>query len=184
MFIIEGKLVSDDLREVRFACDLKKCKGICCVEGDAGAPLEEEEITLIEDHLEEIKKLMTARGIEVVGKMGAFDYDHDGSLVTPLISDRECAYVFFENGIARCAIEAAWMDGRIPFRKPVSCHLYPLRIHKNGEFEGINYHRWHICEPGRTNGKKQNIALCEFLREALERKYGKGWYERLVREMG
>jgi hypothetical protein len=123
MIVIENTIVSDDLSRVRFACDLKKCFGACCIEGDAGAPLEMDEVSLLEDHIESIKPFMEPGGIEAVEKNGVFDYDSTRTMVTPLVNDIECAFVYFEDRIARCAIEKAYDEQKINFRKPISCHL-------------------------------------------------------------
>jgi hypothetical protein len=181
MFALEHTLISDDLKEVFFCCNLEKCMGACCVEGDAGAPLEEEEISLLEDHIEKVKPFMMPGGIMEVEQTGVFDYDADGRFVTPLVSGRECVYVFFENGIARCAIEQAYREHKIPFPKPVSCHLYPVRLSHTGFDEAVNYHKWHICKPALTRGHNENIPLYQFLEGALIRKFGRTWYNRLSR---
>jgi hypothetical protein len=179
MIILDNILISDDLKTVHFCCDLGKCKGACCVEGDAGAPLDEEEISMLEDYLDQIKPFMTGDGIAEVEKIGVFDYDAEGNFVTPLIHGKECAFVFFENKIARCAIEQAFQDAKIPFAKPISCHLYPVRIKELHEGEGLNFHKWHICNKALENGMKLKMPLYQFLEEALIRKYGRNWYNRL-----
>lgn len=181
MIALEHTLVSDDLKEVFFCCDLPKCKGACCVEGDAGAPLEEEEISLLEDHIGDIKPFMLKPGIGEVERTGVFDYDTYGNFVTPLAEGKECAYVFFEGSIARCAIEQAFREGRIPFPKPVSCHLYPVRITRSQGNELVNYHKWHICNKALDKGYRERLPLYRFLEEALIRKYGRMWYNRLVK---
>ncbi len=181
MIKLLNSLISDDLKEVSFACDIEKCKGACCIEGDAGAPLEEEEISLLEDYMDRIKPYMVSAGIEEVEQMGVFDYDAEGKFVTPLVSGRECVFVFTENGIARCAIEKAYQEKAIPFPKPLSCHLYPVRIKKAGRTDLVNYHEWPICSDAVENGKKLDLPLYRFLEEALVRKYGKPWYDRLAR---
>ena len=181
MILLENTLISDDLQTVHFSCDLKKCKGACCVEGDAGAPLEEEEISLLEDYIDEIKPYMLGEGIEEIRKNGVFDYDADGKYVTPLVNGKECAFVFFKDGIARCAIEEAYQGKRIPFPKPLSCHLYPVRIRELHEGEALNYHKWHICNKALENGMKLKMPLYLFLEEALIRKYGRNWYNKLAK---
>jgi hypothetical protein len=175
------EFLSPDLKDVFFCCDLERCKGACCIEGDAGAPLEEEEIARLDDHIERIKPFMIPEGIAEVDQTGVFDYDDAGKFVTPLIRQRECAYVCFEGPVARCAIEAAFRQGAIPFAKPLSCHLYPVRITQLSYGEALNYHQWHICRPALEKGRQENQALYLFLRDALERKYGKTWYSKLVR---
>ena len=170
MIIIGDTSISDDLYMVRFCCNLARCQGACCVAGDAGAPLEEEEISIMEDDLEVIKPYMTERGIATVEKTGVFDYDLFGKFVTPLVNDGECAFAIFENGIAFCAIEKAYFEGKTKFRKPVSCHLYPVRITKYETFEAVNYEKWNICKPALKLGNKEGIPLYKFLKEALIRK--------------
>jgi len=181
MILLDNTFISDDLISVYFACDPAKCKGACCVEGDAGAPLEEEEISWFEDHIDAIKPFMTQTGIEEVEKSGVFDYDAEGRFVTPLVKGKECAFVYFENGIARCAVEKAFQEKKIFFQKPVSCHLYPVRITHLKQGEGVNYHKWHICNKALENGMKQRIPLYSFLEEALIRKFGRTWYNKLVK---
>ncbi len=183
MIVIDNTIVSDEFRDARFCCNVQRCLGACCVEGDAGAPLEEEEISYLEENLSRIRQYMRHDGIRVVYENGVFDYDSDGSYVTPLINDKDCAFVYYENKIARCAIEKAYMEGKINFQKPISCHLYPVRITKHKEFDAINYHKWHICGPARSFGKKQGIRLYEFLKDALVRKYGEEWFSKLKAEI-
>jgi len=183
MLIVDDIMVSDDLYLVKFSCPLEKCKGACCVEGDAGAPLEEEEISLIEDHIEEIMKFMIPEGIAAVKQSGVFDYDADASFVTPLIKGGDCAFINFTKGIAWCAIEKAYEEGNIPFRKPVSCHLYPVRLSQVGEHEALNYHKWQICDPALHAGTREGVPLYAFLKDALVRRYGKQWYQKLEEEI-
>jgi len=184
MIAVENTLISDDILNVKFICDVEKCHGACCVEGDAGAPLEEEEIALIEDAIDEIKPFMVPDGIEMIEKNGAFDYDMFGHFVTPLVHDRECAFVYFENDIARCAIEKAYQEGKIPFAKPISCNLYPIRISGYKTLEALNYHEWPICHDALKCGTKNNVPLYIFLKDALIRKYGKKWYNTLLETIG
>ena len=183
MLIIDNILVSEEIRDIRFCCDLDKCLGACCVEGDAGAPLEEEEISILEDEIDIIKPYMTQEGVEVIEKHGVFDYDTMGDFVTPLVNDKECAFVYYESNIAKCAIEKAFEEGKVSFQKPVSCHLYPIRITKHSDFEAVNYHKWYICQSACTLGKKLELPMYKFLKEPLIRKYGKEWYGKLVREI-
>lgn len=183
MLFIDDIMVSDDLYLVKFVCPVEKCLGACCVEGDAGAPLEEEEISQIEDYTDEIMEYMIPDGIEAVKKSGVFDYDMEGAYVTPLIRGGDCAFINFTNGIAWCAIEKAYEEGKIPFRKPVSCHLYPLRLAKVGKHEAVNYHRWQICDSALRKGRKEDVPLYVFLKDALIRKYGVAWYDKLVKEI-
>ncbi len=179
MIMIDDILVSDELKEVYFACNLSACKGDCCVLGDAGAPLEEKEISILEDYIDEIKPYMSSKGREAVELMGVFDYDTDAEYVTRLVDDEECAFVYEENGISLCAIEKAWLDGKIKFQKPVSCHLYPIRLSKVGDYTAINYNKWSICKPALKNGRKFDEPLYKYLKTPLVRKFGAEWYEKL-----
>ena len=180
MIRIDDTLVSEELKTICFSCDLSQCRGDCCVEGDAGAPLEEEEISILEDYLSEIKPYMAREGLEVVEKNGVFDYDVDGEYVTPLVNDRECAFVYFENGISYCAIEKAWLEGKIDFQKPVSCHLYPVRLSKLKHHTAVNYDRWDICKTALLKGKQDKLPLYKYLKTPLIRKFGTTWYQKLV----
>ena len=177
MLEIEDKRISDDIIEEYFCCDLCKCKGECCVEGDAGAPLEEEEIDQIEENIDSIKKYMTPEGIKSIGKEGVFVVDTDGDYTTPLVNGQECAYSFQEDSITLCAIERAYRNGDIPFNKPISCHLYPIRTFKmrNGH-TGLNYHIWDICKEARINGAEKQIKVYQCVKEPIIRAFGKEFY--------
>lgn len=183
MIIIENTSISDDLYLVNFCCHLEKCLGACCVAGDAGAPLDDSEISVLEDELEQLKPYMTERGIKTVEEQGVFDYDIQGKFVTPLVNGGECAFANFRNGIAYCAIEKAFFDHKTTFRKPVSCHLYPVRITTYKDFEAVNYHKWNICKAALKIGNRERIPLYKFLKEALVRKYGAEWYNKLEAEI-
>lgn len=183
MIPIDNTNVSDDLGLEKFVCNLKKCKGACCVAGDAGAPLLEEEIGQIEDGIEKIKLFMTEDGRRVINANGVFDYDIAGEFVTPLVNGRECAFTNFTDGIAWCAIEKAFEEKLIKFRKPVSCHLYPVRITKYKTFDAVNYHKWDICRPALVHGKRLGVPMYVFLKDALIRRYGKSWYNKLEKEI-
>ena len=179
MIIVGDCIVSDDVAEARFCCDLQKCKGICCIEGDAGAPLEEEEISIMEDILDEVKPFMTEEGMLAVEEYGVFDYDMEGNFCTPLNNGNECAFLLMENDIAKCAIEKTWEQGLIDFQKPISCHLYPIRISEYDGFTALNYHQWDICRDAKEKGNNENILLYEFLKTPLIRKFGEEWYNEL-----
>lgn len=184
MIIIRNTIISDEFLEARFVCDLPRCKGECCVGGDAGAPLEEEEISILEDEIENILPYMTEVGKAVVQEFGVFDYDELGNFVTPLINGRECAFTgFHSSGIAYCTIERAWKDGKTSLRKPISCHLYPVRLSIKGGFTHVHYHKWNICNPARKLGARNGTPLYRFLKEALIRKFGQEWYGQLEKEM-
>jgi hypothetical protein len=180
MIIIEDTLISDEIYTEYFVCDLPKCNGGCCVHGDAGAPLTKEELKILADIFPKVKPYMRTDGIDAVEKSGTHVEDFEGEYTTPLVNKQECAYVFFdENNIAKCAIEKAWEKGDVSFKKPISCHLYPIRITKYSNYEAINYHRWPICDYARAFGKKLKVRIYEFLKEPLIRKYGEDWYQQL-----
>ncbi len=183
MLNIGNTLISDDIKDICFSCDLKQCKGACCVEGDAGAPLLEEEISILEDVIEEIKPYMRPECIGALNTQGVFDYDAEGHIGTSLLNNRDCIFVYFENDIALCAIEKAYFDKKISFQKPISCHLYPIRITQFYDFDALNYHEWDICKPALENGKQLNEALYKFLKEPLIRQYGREWYADLIKEI-
>jgi len=181
MIQIDNTIISLDLVTTKFVCDLAKCKGYCCVHGDSGAPLEDKEAKILEKIYPKIKPYMRESGIKAIEKAGNVHIiDNDGDVVTVLIDNNECSFVVFENGIARCAIEKAFNDGKIKFRKPVSCHLYPVRTKKYKDFEGVNYNKWDICKPAVEKGEKENKFLYIFLQDSLKRKYGNEWYNQLV----
>lgn len=180
MIAIDKTLVSDDLLDRKFVCDLVACKGECCVAGDSGAPLEPEEEAILKSILPEVIPYMNKEGIKEIKKSGVALIDSDGDLVTPLVDGvKHCAFVIFEDSIAKCAIEKAYYDGKIKFKKPVSCHLYPVRITKYKEFDAVNYQEWDVCKPACSCGEKLGVPVYKFLKEPLIRKYGKVWYKQL-----
>ncbi|MCW0482460.1 DUF3109 family protein [Gaoshiqia sediminis] len=180
MLEIGKAIVSFDVLEEHFLCDLMKCKGACCVEGDSGAPLTQEEALTIEKIYPIVEPYMTREGKTMVELQGTSMVDSDGDLVTPLVNNRECVFTFKdEQGITKCAIEKAFLDGKVDFRKPVSCHLFPIRITEYKRFDAVNYQKLDICKPGRECGRAQKLPLYQFLKEPLIRKYGKNWYEQL-----
>ena len=177
MIAIENTLISDDIFTEFFCCNLEACKGACCVEGDAGAPLNDDEIHYLEEHIDLIKPYLTEKGREIIETVGIFEIAVDDAVVTPLVNRAECAYITFaEDGTAECAIEKAFEDGIIPFQKPMSCHLYPIRISKIGDADALNYDRWRICTDACIEGRQKNIKVFQFLKEPLIRKYGSEWY--------
>jgi hypothetical protein len=181
MMKVGDVLVSDDIREKEFVCNLEKCKGACCVEGDFGAPLEESELAILEEIYPKVKPYLTPAGIKVIEKEGKHTTDDDGDLCTPVIDGRECAYAMYDKkGILKCGIEQAYLDGVISWKKPISCHLYPIRITKKKDFEAVNYHKWHICSPACAFGKELQVPLYKFLKDPLIRKYGEPWYDGLL----
>jgi hypothetical protein len=184
MILIQNKLVSEDLLEEEFVCNLTACKGACCVEGEGGAPLEDEELKILQQERKKISPYLSAEGKVEMERQGMWVEENwlaEKYYSTPLLKPRgACIYAIFEGGIALCGIEKAWKEGKTRFRKPVSCHLYPIRINvlKNGT-ETLNYHRWSICSPACKNGKKLGVPVYQFLKEALIRKYGEAFYEEL-----
>jgi hypothetical protein len=178
MLQIEDKIISLNLFEEHFACDLSCCSGACCVQGDSGAPLEKDEKELIEKYLEEIKPYLTPEGLSVIDHCGVATVDFDGELVTPLVRDsEECVYSYFTStGICLCGIEKAFRNGDIPFNKPISCHLYPVRIKTFGDITALNYDQWHICKPARDLGRKDKIPVFRFLKEPIIRKFGESFF--------
>ncbi len=180
MIAIDNTLISENLLEKKFVCDLAACKGACCVEGDAGAPLTEEETQILEDIFDQVKPYMRPEGIKAVEEQGHWEMDTDGDFVTPLVEGKECAYVqFSENGTALCAIEQAHRDGKVDWKKPISCHLYPVRISKLKEYDALNYHKWHICSPACACGEKLQVPVYKFAKAALIRAYGEDWFDKL-----
>ncbi len=180
MVQIENTIISLDIFEEYFSCDLSSCKGACCVEGSSGAPLTDEEAILIETYYPEFEKFMSPESKQETEIQGFSIIDSDGDLVTPLLRNEECIYSFTdESGVTKCAIEKAYFDGIIPFRKPISCHLYPIRITEYDDFDAVNYQKIDICKSGRICGKNQKIPLYVFLKEPLIRIYGESWYKDL-----
>ena len=177
MIQIDRTLISDEVFEKKFVCDLSACKGACCVEGESGAPLEEDELNRLEEVYDEVVPFMRQEGVDAIAEQGNFVLDWDGEYTTPLVDGNECAYVSFDDrGIAKCAIEMAYRAGKIDWQKPISCHLYPIRITKLKDFDALNYHHWHICEPACNCGSKLDVRVFRFLKEPLIRKYGEEWY--------
>lgn len=185
MIKIGDTLVSLDVVEKFFYCDLDACHGECCIEGDAGAPLTAEEAGQLEQLLPDIKPLLSPKGVEAVEKDGAFYRDKDGELVTQLIEGAACAFTCFEkNGLCLCALEKARREGAAKLFKPISCSLYPIRIKEYDTFSAVNYDRWKICRPAEALGKKKGIRVYEFLKEPLIRRFGKEWYDELALTAG
>ena len=181
MIQVDDVILSEDLFEEYFVCDLTSCKGACCIEGDAGAPLNLEEIDQIEADLDQILPFIPPKGQSTIKAQGVFEVDTDGEYVTPLNNGKECAFTTFDkNGIAKCGIEDAYRAGKTSFRKPSSCHLYPIRVAKLHDHEALNYHRWPICKPACECGAKLKVKVYQFLKEPLINKYGEDWYKQLI----
>ncbi len=181
MIAIDDTLISEDLLEKAFVCDLTKCKGACCVEGDAGAPLADDEMSILEEIYEDVKPFLRKEGVAAIEAQGTSVKDPaDGEWVTPLVNNAECAYVIFDDkGVTKCGIEKAWEEGAAQWRKPVSCHLYPIRIDSYPTYDAVNYHKWQICSPACSLGESLKVPVYKFTKDALIRKYGPDWYEQL-----
>ncbi|MFV0593559.1 MAG: DUF3109 family protein [Draconibacterium sp.] len=174
-------ILSRDIFEEHFLCDILKCKGACCIEGDSGAPLTDEEAIQIEKDYPLFEAYLPKKHKKEVEKQGYSVIDSDGDLVTPLVNNRQCVYSFYnEKDILQCAIEKAFLEGKTKFRKPVSCHLFPIRITEYRNFDAVNYQQLKICKPGRKCGASQKLPLYKFLKEPLIRKYGEDWYKEVV----
>lgn len=180
MIEIDDKIISEDILLEHFACDVAQCKGICCVEGNAGAPLEIDEVDILESEYDNYLQYMTPEGINAVEAQGFMVVDEDGDYTTPLVNDAECAFSYNENGVTLCAIEKAWRKGECGFMKPISCHLYPIRLinFSNGGV-GLNYHRWSVCHSACANGKRLQIPIYKSLKQPIIRRFGEDFYSAL-----
>lgn len=184
MILIDDTCISDDVAEQFFVCNLEKCKGACCVEGDLGAPLEGVELQVLEDIYEKVKPYLSKKGIEAIEAQGKYIKDWEGDYSTTTIDEKECAYAIYdENKVLKCGIEQAYNDGVIDFKKPISCHLYPIRITKYEHYHAINYDRWSICSDACSLGEKLGVPVYQFLKEPLIRAYGEEWYQQLEQEI-
>ncbi len=182
MIIIQDKLLSDDIFEVQFLCNLNVCKGACCWEGEFGAPLEKEELATLDKIHEDIKPFLSPLGIQKIEEVGKYQYYEEiEEFGTSLLPNGACVYMTLKDGKAKCGIEAAYEAGAIDFKKPISCHLYPIRVSTNeaGTFEALNYDKWDICNAACQLGKEEQLPMYRFLKEALIRKYGESFYEEM-----
>ncbi len=180
MFQLENTLISEEILEEAFMCDLEACKGACCVEGTAGAPLEPSELPILDQIYTAVFPYLPEAGKAALEAQGPYVKGADGDWETPLVDGKECAYTFFDDtGKAHCGIERAYKDGAVDWPKPVSCHLYPVRVQKYAAFEAVNYHRWNICSAACSLGKKNAMPIYQFTKAALIRKFGEDWYNDL-----
>lgn len=180
MIEVKNTLVQEDVISENFVCNLNRCKGACCVEGDSGAPLNLDELNVLETIYPAVKPYMTAKGIETIEQFGTSVVDFEGDYTTPCVDgNKECAYVTWENGITKCAIEKAYEAGATDWKKPISCHLYPIRVTKYPEFEVLYYDRWSICSHACSFGTELKVNVYQFLKDPLIRKYGADWYTEL-----
>ncbi|MHB1922200.1 MAG: DUF3109 family protein [Chitinophagaceae bacterium] len=177
MIAIENTLISDELILEQFLCDLQACKGGCCVEGDCGAPLEPGEPVILEEIFDQVRPFLTPAGVREIEIQGKYVQHPEHGQVTPTIDHQMCAYGVEENGIVHCGIEKAFLQGVIPFKKPLSCHLYPVRIQHQENYDALNYEpRESLCQPACRLGKHLRMPVYRFLKDALSRKYGEEFY--------
>ncbi|MCG8761359.1 DUF3109 family protein [Tenacibaculum finnmarkense] len=180
MFQLGKTLVSESIIDTDFVCNIASCKGACCIDGDAGAPLEDEETKILEDIYPQIKPFLRQEGIDAIEKQGTWVTGDFGEAETPLINGADCAYVIFDDkNTALCAIEEAYNQGVVDWKKPVSCHLYPVRIKQYSEFSAVNYDKWDICDDACSLGKELQVPVYKFVKQALVRKFGQNWYDEL-----
>ena len=180
MFQLGKTIISEDIIKKDFVCNLSACKGACCIDGDAGAPLDKEEVIILEEIYPKVKPFLREKGIKAIEKQGTSITTAEGELETPLIDNADCAYVVFDaNNTALCAIEEAYNQGEITWKKPVSCHLYPVRVKEYSEFSAVNYHKWYICDDACSLGSELQVPIYKFVKEALIRKFGEDWYMEL-----
>lgn len=180
MLQIDNTVISFDVLEKYFICDLDKCLGECCIEGDAGAPLEEDEKQILEKILPIVWDDLSPAAQEKIKEQGVSYIDEEGDLVTSIVNGKDCVFTCYEaGGMCKCAIEKAFREGKISFYKPISCHLYPIRVKNFGEFSAVNFHKWKICKAAAVLGRKKGVKVYQFLKEPLIRKFGQEWYEQL-----
>jgi len=179
MIQLADTLISDDVKDESFVCDLQKCKGACCIDGDLGAPLEFDELDHMEEVVPKVKKYLSSESVAILENEGGFLLDEDGEFSTTTVKNKECVFAFYDNQqILKCSIEQAHRDGKTNFIKPISCHLYPIRIGKAGDYTVVNYDKWPICAPACELGKSLKVKVYKFLKAPLIRKFGEKWYRK------
>jgi hypothetical protein len=176
MFQLGKTIVSEEILERDFVCNLSACKGNCCIDGDAGAPLSADETKIMEEIYPKVKPYLRPEGIAAIEAQGTWVKGEDGDFETTLIEGKDCAYVIFDGATALCGIEQAYNEGIVSWKKPVSCHLYPIRVKDFSEFTAVNYDKWDICDDACTLGKELQVPVYKFVKEALVRKFGEDWY--------
>lgn len=179
MFQLHKTIVSEEIFEKEFVCNLAACHGACCVDGDAGAPLEEAETKILAEIFPKVKPFLRPEGIAAIEAQGTHVTSDFGELETPLIDGKDCAYVIFDGKTALCGIEQAYNQGIVDWKKPVSCHLYPIRVKEYSDFAAVNYHKWHICSDACALGEELGVPVYQFVKEALVRKFGQEWFDEL-----
>lgn len=181
MIQIADVVVTLDIIREKFLCNLDACKGECCIEGDAGAPVEKEEVAKLEEVLPIIWNDLSPQAQAIIEQQGVVYSDCDGDLVTSIVNGKDCVFTCYdEKGCCFCAIEKAYRAGKVDFYKPISCHLYPIRVSNYGAHKAINYHRWSVCKAAVVLGQKENVPVYKFLKEPLIRKFGEAWYAELA----
>ncbi len=184
MILIGEAVITEDIKDKNFVCNINKCKGACCVEGDLGAPLNLDELPIMEEIYDKVKPYLSEAGIKAIEEQGVYIKDWEDDYSTTTINEKECAYAIYdEKNILKCGIEQAYNDGKISFQKPISCHLYPIRITTYDQYDALNYDRWDICDAACELGNKLGVPLYKFVKDALIRKYGADWYQELVAEI-
>lgn len=180
MFQLGKTIVSEEVINKDFICNLNSCKGGCCIDGDAGAPIEKEEVKILKDIYPKVKPYLRSEGISAIERFGTSIQNEEGEIETPLIDGADCAYVIFdEKNTALCGIEEAYNQGDIEWKKPISCHLYPVRVKQYSSFAAVNYHKWSLCDDACSLGKELQVPIYKFVKEALIRKFGEDWYAEL-----
>jgi len=179
MFIIGNTIVSEAIIEQNFVCNIEKCKGACCIEGDQGAPIDAEDIEKINEHMLAIKPYMSEKGKKLLADKGFYEIDPDGDKVTTCLPTGECVFVVYENGNLACAIQRANAEKNFDYPKPISCHLYPIRVSNFKQYDALGYHEWQLCSPACTLGNQLKVQVYKFLEEPLVRKYGRDWWAEL-----
>lgn len=180
MLQIDDTLVSFDVIERHFLCDLSQCQGACCIEGDAGAPLEQSEVKQLQAVLQVVWDDLSPEAQALINRQGVAYIDSSGETVTSIVNGKDCVFTCYDaQGICYCAIEKAYREGKTDFYKPISCHLYPVRVKHYDTFAAVNYHRWSVCRAAELLGRKEMLPVYRFLKEPLIRKFGSEWYEKL-----
>jgi hypothetical protein len=179
MLIINDILIDEDIFLQNFVCDLSVCKGCCCVEGDLGAPLDPNEVPILEQFYPKVKRYLSEENRRAIEEQGFGVVDYAGDLDTPLAPNNECAYVTHRDGIVKCAYECAYLDGKIPWRKPASCYLYPIRVGKAGPYKTLKFDRWSICNCALVKGERHGVPCYKFLEGPLTEIFGADFYKQL-----
>lgn len=180
MIQIDDVIISLDILKEKFCCDLDTCKGQCCVDGDSGAPVEEDEKKKLEEIIPIVWNDLSPKAKDIINQQGPTYTDYDGDLVTSIVDGKDCVFTCYDKkGCCYCAIEKAFGEGKTDFYKPISCHLYPIRVSKIGQYKAVNYHQWNVCKAAVILGNKKNIPVYRFLKNPMIRKFGEAWYHEL-----